>query len=184
MLEPSKPKSSGILFGGYGGLSIFGTGVSRRPAIFTGLQGGLVIGRFSVGLGARSLAHRWGDIIGTRGEDLSLAIQYFGAHVAVSAFRRTRWQIDIGSLLAVGNACLHEKYSRSGCLDRVRLFAAEPEAVLYVLPTSWMRLGLVGGGRVIVRERWLDPYNFRLSGLYAGAKIEFGWFGHDDQRER
>jgi hypothetical protein len=177
------PRSKRFFVSGYGGLSFQLSTTSRRLSILNGFQGGLLLGeRLSIGVAYRRLAHRVGpDIRGTNGNRYQLGMMYGGGELGVVIVRHGRFEMGIESLFGMGVGCVNQKIRREGhtetrCIDAVRMFVIEPGAFMHFNLTNWMRLGLDGGYRFVVRESFKPPNDFRLSGPYFGMNLEFGWF--------
>jgi len=178
---PDRPKR--FFVSGYGGLSFQLTTTSRRLSIMNGFQGGLLLGeRLSIGLAFRRLSHRFGpDIRGTSGDRYQLGMVFGGGEIGVVVVRHGRFEMGIESLFGAGAACVDKLVKRNGhtdskCVDAVRMFVIEPGAFIHVNLTNWARVGFDGGYRFVVREGFKPPNDFRLSGPYFGANLEFGWF--------
>ena len=178
---PSAPKR--FFVSGYGGFNFALTTTSRQLSLINGFQGGLLLGeRLSIGGAFRRMSHRFGpDIQGTSGRHYQLAMVYGGAEVGVVLIRHNRFELGIESLFGMGSSCVNQLVKQNGhtdakCIDAVRMFVIEPGAFIHINLTNWMRFGLDGGYRFVVRERFRPPNDFRMGGAYFGMNVEFGWF--------
>ncbi|MBK8718106.1 MAG: hypothetical protein IPN32_25750 [Deltaproteobacteria bacterium] len=176
--------------GGYGGFGWRLGGASHRAASFTNVRGGLLLGeRFSIGGSFVRMTKRFGPPLrGTSGKTYDLAMAYGGVQIGVAVIRRGRFELGIDSLLGVGVGCISRKGSRhdsnvdARCVERVKMFVAEPGAFMHFALTKWMRLGLNGGYRFVARERWASGSQIAMSGGYVGMNVDFGWFARHDWR--
>jgi hypothetical protein len=177
------PRTKRFFVSGYGGLSFQMSTTSRRLSLLNGFQGGLLLGeRLSLGLAFRRMTHRFGpDIRGDSGKRYQLGMIYGGAEVGVVIVRHGRFELGLESLFGMGVGCVNRLIKEEGhtdakCIDAVRMFVIEPGAFIHLNLTNWMRVGIDGGYRFVVRERFKPPNDFRLGGPYFGLNLEFGWF--------
>ncbi len=181
-----EPRRERIFIGGYGGFGGRIGPTSGRASVFSNIRGGLLIGkRLSIGGSLVQMTKRLGKpIVGASGREYQLGLAYGGAQLGLVAFRRGRFEIGVESLLGVGVACVYDRRrnheGRSSCRESVRMFVAEPGAFVHLNLTDWMRLGLNGGYRFVVRPAWPSGANLRLAAPYFGANLDFGWFRRKD----
>jgi hypothetical protein len=181
---PSPPEQPKRFFvSGYGGLSFQLTTTSRRLSLMNGFQGGLLLGeRLNIGLAYRRMVHRFGpDILGESGKRYQLGMVYGGAELGVVIVRHNRFELGIESMFGMGVGCVNQLVRKNGhtdarCVDAVRMFVIEPGAFIHFNLTNWLRLGIDGGYRFVVRERFKPGNDFRMGGPYFGMNLEFGWF--------
>lgn len=182
----SEPEDD-FFFGGYGGLVLRGSAVSRKAALLTGIRGGFIFGkRMAIGGAFYRLSHRFGPAIEARdGTELALEMAYGGLTSDITLLRRGRLELAVGGLVGAGVGCISREFDyddESSCIDQVRMFVGEPEAAVRINVAPWMRLSATGGYRFVVREAWRPPNDFTMSGGYGGVNLEFGWFGNDRAR--
>ncbi len=169
--------------GGFGGPSMRLTNINKKVGMVVGFRGGVLLGkRLSLGGAYYNLRRRFGPpILDDDGNSMAMKMAYGGAHVGVTIVRHDNLELNIQSLFGAGMACVsyHLKPTNYAhqCVESVRMFVAEPEAVFNVNITDWMRMGFTFGYRVVAREKWTPPNDFKLSGAHMGINFDFGWFG-------
>lgn len=168
---------------GYGGFVLRFGGLSGRVGSFTGVRGGILLGRrLSIGAAYYGLRRRYnGTILDEYDNPMALDLDYGGGTIGLSAAVWSRGELELKTLIGGGTACIGYVYGGrgrlpGGCVERVSFFAIEPGATLYFNVANWVRLGLEGGYRFATRYEWSEPNHFRLSGAYFGMNFEFGWF--------
>jgi hypothetical protein len=167
---------------GFGGPSMRLTSVNRKVGMTVGFRGGLLLGkRLSIGAAYYNLRRRFGPPI--RDDDdnaMALKMAYGGALLGITVVRHENLELNIQSLFGAGKGCVSYNVKPTnyahGCVESVKMFVAEPEAVFNVNVSDWMRMGFTVGYRVVVRERWSPPNDFNLSGAHMGVNFDFGWF--------
>ena len=187
---PPEPQDDRLFVSGYGGLSVRGTSVDHKVGSLLGVRGGLLIGdRLSIGGAFYELTRRYGSPLrDTSGNPLAIKMAYGGLQAAITAIRGDRVELEARGLVGAGMACvstdIHGRSSGGHCIDTVRMFVGQPEIVLIVNLTNWMRIGMQGGYRFVARQAWRPPNDFRLAGGFFGANLEFGWFKRPDTGTR
>jgi len=175
---PAKASTGRRFFiGGYGGLSTRLSPASRKMGAYTGIRGGLMLGRrISLGGSFYNLGARFGaPIVDSDGRDLDLSLRYGGFAVGLAIVDRRTFQFALQSLFGGGTACISVE-DEDYCIESIRFTVIEPGAALYFVPARWFRLGFEGGYRFAMKYNWQPPNFFPMSGGYGGISVEFGRF--------
>ena len=171
---------------GYGGVDFRMTTLSRKLATMLGVRGGILLGeRMSIGAALYRVTKRFGPPIRDgQGHPMTLKTTYGGLTAGATLVRGKRVELQASGLIGAGIGCISYdlEYGSSSyrCVETVKMLVVEPSVVMNINLTDWMRLGLEGGYRAVVRESWRPPNDFSMSGGFGGVHVEFGWFNRDE----
>lgn len=115
--------------------------------------------------------------------DDRINLGYGGLKLRYHFLSRQVVNVAIGATIGGGGVQVspwdHDAEPDDGNPPRMRgsFFVFEPEAAVYVNFTRWARAGLVGGYRIASGlEKNAYVNNSDVSGINAGATLQFGWF--------
>jgi hypothetical protein len=167
--------------GGYGAPTVAVTSFNGAPAILTGGQGGWIINRqLVIGGGGRGISTRHDHTIDGQSGTLEmgyggLLLEYIGAPTELV-------HLGGGALIGAGGAQLvrdldgDEPYDDGNTLASTSFFASELEGRVEVNVTSFFRLGLSGGYRLILGSDLQGVSDADLGGPFGRLALRFGSF--------
>lgn len=169
--------------GGYGAPTVTVTSVNGEAAILTGGQGGWIINRqFVIGGGGRGLTTR--PEAGSEGAVYDIQMGYGGLLLeyigAPSRLLHAGGEVLIGAGGAqlTNGAAPDDDFGDDdeAIVDETSFFASEAGARLELNVTSFFRLGLSGGYRLILGSDLRGVSDADLGGPYGRLSFRFGSF--------
>lgn len=163
--------------GGYGGATLALTSFQGDPVVLAGGQGGWIINRrFVIGGGGRSIATRYGTTLNGRRVDFEMGyggilFEYIGA-----PSRLVHYGGEL--LIGGGGARYFEEATGDGddSIASASIFASELGVRLEFNITTFFRVGLSGGYRLIVGSDFRGLSDTDLGGSYSQLSFRFGSF--------
>lgn len=166
--------------GGYGAPTIALTAVNGDRAILVGGQGGWIINRhFVIGGGGRGLATDQRATL--NGEPVDLQMGYGGALVEYIGAPSRIVHYGAEVLIGAGGAQLLDESSAgdpddADVLENTSFFASEVGGRLELNVTTFFRVGLSGGYRLIIGNDLPGISDVELGGPYGQLSLRFGSF--------
>lgn len=165
--------------GGYGAPTVALTSFKGDPVVLVGGQGGWIINRrFVIGGGGRGIATRYGTTLNGRRVDFEMGyggilFEYIGAPSRL---------LHYGGELLIGGGDARYFEESTGTSDgddsiaSTSIFASELGGRLELNVTTFFRVGLSGGYRLIVGSDLQGLSDTDLGGPYGQLSFRFGSF--------
>jgi len=177
--DPDETISNGVRSsGGYGAPTVAVTSVNGEAAIVAGGQGGWILNRqFVIGGAGRGLVTL--PDTDFRGQSAQIQLGYGGLLLEYIGAPAKLVHYGAGIVLGGGIAQIVDlpfDPQFDGDLDQSTVFVAEPSARLELNVTTYFRVGLAGGYRLVQGSDLRGVSNTDLSGLFGRLSFRFGQF--------
>jgi hypothetical protein len=169
--------------GGYGGLSVHGTGINGTAGVLVGAEGAILLDhRFALGLAFHGLSSEVRGPAFGNGDASVLGFGYGGPVMRYQLMSpKSPVTLSVGALLGAGGLTLVRRladndYEFDETYAANAYFVAEPSAQVHLHLTRFMRIGVSGGYRFVVGPDLGVVTDSDLHGVTAGGHLQFGWF--------